>query len=119
MAYLHKFTNFKDHSLNGTLYVMKRYNDTSFRFMEIGCMETGVVVQRRNILLVWIGFLFHFEDGDALDPSIDWQPNLVESMRAQGWVNFDHCGRCCRGKNCGKWHWRYRKSDVAIIVVRL
>ena len=104
MSKLKDGTNFQKCSLDGTLYLMKKFNKKSFRFMEIGYMDKGAVVQRQNIALLWIGYLFAFDDGDALDPSIDWQPNLVESMRAQGWINFDHCGRCCRGSNCGKWH---------------
>ena len=104
LSYLKTHTDFQQHCKYGTLYVVSKYDTSTFRFLEVGTIDNGVIKQRNNIVLRWFSYLLHFEDGDAIDPDIEWKPNLVESMRAQGWINFDHCGRCCRGSNCGVWH---------------
>jgi hypothetical protein len=87
----------------GILYVLKKYDDDGFRFLEVGRLENGKVYQREKLALQAFSYIFAFEDGDSNNPAIDWQPNLVESMRVVGWVNFSGIA-CCHKERCGSWH---------------
>eukprot|EP00946_MAST-07B_sp_MAST-7B-sp1_P002687 g2687.t1 len=98
---------------SGILYVVKKYDKDTFRFLEVGTIEDGVATKRRNFCLNVISLIFAFRDGDAIDPTVDWQPNLVESMRVQGWVSFDSI-RCLRGSRCAYF---YFSSLLALALV--
>jgi hypothetical protein len=104
LSYLQTQTDFQQFCQYGTLYHVSKYDDYTFRFLEVGILDDGIISEHNNIMLALCGYLLNFQDGDATDPDIEWKPNLVESMRSQGWVQFDRCGRCCRGSKCGKWH---------------
>ena len=95
---------------HGTLYLIDLYNEEMFRYLEIGFINNGDVYQQNNSLLTIFSYLLQFEEGTPSSSTgaagVDWQPNVVESLRAQGWVQFDSL-ICCQGKGggvCGKWH---------------
>ena len=88
---------------SGIVYMVKKYDDSSFRFIAVGELENGEIMRRNNRILNAISFLFALREGDAIDPSVDWRPNLVESMRVQGWLSFETI-QCLRGPRCGAFY---------------
>ena len=66
--------------------VFENATTTAFDFLKQAVLRMASLPTRKTG--VKLSPTFAFEDGDANSPAIDWQPNLVESMRVVGWVSF-------------------------------